>query len=376
MSEQADPRSRYRLWPPQRRTIAGLSVIVVAIACVGASFAYVGGFLTPQRLTQARIIDRFEQINGVHPGFRRNHAKGVCIAGAFDSNGNGVALSKAVVFERGITPVIGRFAVAIGKPFVPDNETEVRSMGLRFKLRNGEEWRTGMNDIPVFTVRDAQAFYQQMLAMQPDPATGKPDPLRLMPFLAAHPETAKALKAIQARPFSTGFANASYNSIDAFRFVNAAGVSTPVRWSMEAVDPFVAEAKAYAGSNGGTPKDVNYLFDDLIARLAEGPVQWRLVATIGTPDDVTADATVAWPQTRQRVTLGTLTINRIATEEPGNCSDVNFDPLVLPAGIAPSDDPLLSARSATYSNSFTRRAGEPKTPSEVQVPAITKAVSP
>jgi len=32
-----------------------------------------------------------------------------------------------------------------------------------------------------------------------------------------------------------------------------------------------------------------------------------------------------------------------------------FDPLVLPAGIAPSDDPLLSARSAVHSQSFTRR---------------------
>jgi catalase len=128
--------------------------------------------------------------------------------------------------------------------------------------------------------------------------------------------------------------------------------------------------------SGGRPTDVNYLFDDLIARLAEGPVQWRLVATIGTADDASADATVAWPDSRQRVTLGTLTINRIATEQPGNCSDVNFDPLVLPAGIAPSDDPLLSARSATYSNSYRRRAAEAKTPSEVQVPLATKDATP
>ena len=193
-------------------------------------------------------------------------------------------------------------------------------------------------------------------------------------FLAAHPETAKALQAIKARPFSTGFANASYNSLDAFRFVNGAGVSTPVRWSMEAVDPFVAEGQP--GVNKSSPTDVNYLFDDLIARLAKGPVQWHLVVTIGTSDDATDDATVAWPATRTRLTLGTLTIDRIATEAPGNCSDVNFDPLVLPAGIAPSDEPLLSARSATYSNSFRRRAAEAKTPSEVQVPNVTKGASP
>ena len=374
MSEYENPRPHYRLWPPSPETITSLVTIGIAVACIAAGFAYVGGYLTPQRLTQARIIDRFEQINGVHPGFRRNHAKGVCIAGTFDSNGNGTALSTAAVFEKGTTPVTGRFAVAVGKPFVPDNETEVRSMALSFGLRDGEEWRTGMNDIPVFPVRNAQAFYEQMLAARPDPATGKPDPSRMQSFLAAHPETAKALQAIKARPFSTGFANASYNSLDAFRFVNGAGVSTPVRWSMEAVDPFVAEGQP--GVNKSSPTDVNYLFDDLIARLAKGPVQWHLVVTIGTSDDATADATVAWPATRTRLTLGTLTIDRIATEAPGNCSDVNFDPLVLPAGIAPSDDPLLSARSATYSNSFRRRAAEAKTPSEVQVPNVTKGASP
>ena len=48
-------------------------------------------------------------------------------------------------------------------------------------------------------------------------------------FLAAHPETARAIQLINAKPFSSGFANATYNSLDAFRFVNAAGASTPVR---------------------------------------------------------------------------------------------------------------------------------------------------
>jgi len=39
---------------------------------------------------------------------------------------------------------------------------------------------------------------------------------------------------------------------------------------------------------------------------------------------------------------------------------------VLPSGVEPSDDPLLSARSAVYSVSATRRLGEAKTPSAVQ----------
>jgi len=55
----------------------------------------------------------------------------------------------------------------------------------------------------------------------------------------------------------------------------------------------------------------------------------------------------------------------VESENTSPTRDINFDPLVLPDGIAASDDPLLSARSAAYSQSFTRREGETKTPSAI-----------
>jgi catalase len=250
-----------------------------------------------------------------------------------------------------------------------DNGKIVRSMALRFRPPGGEEWRTGMNDIPVFPVKDAEGFYEQLMAGAPVPATGKPDPAKMQAFLARHPETVAALKLIGAKPFSTGFANATYNSLDAFRFVNAEGVSTPVRWSMEAVTPFEPETPDQA-----TAQDKNYLFAALVAQIGAAPLQWRLVVTIGQPGDPTDDATLPWPADRAHVDVGTLTIDRIETETAATCRDINFDPLVLPDGIAPSDDPLLSARSAAYSVSFTRRAGETKAPSAVQVPRNGKGI--
>ena len=42
----------------------------------------------------------------------------------------------------------------------------------------------------------------------------------------------------------------------------------------------------------------------------------------------------------------------------------------LPDGITASDDPLPAARSAVYARSFTRRAQEPKSPSEVNVSQV------
>jgi catalase len=180
-------------------------------------------------------------------------------------------------------------------------------------------------------------------------------------FLARHPETVKALAAIKAQPPSSGFDNASYYGLNAFRFVNEAGAAIPVRWSMVSAQPFEA-APAAPPADG----DKNYLFDALIARLASQKLTWQLIVTVGEPSDPTNDATIAWPGDREHVDVGTLTIDKIEGERAGNCRDVNFDPLVLPSGIEPSDDPLLSARSAAYSQSFTRRAGEAKAPSAVQ----------
>jgi catalase len=66
-----------------------------------------------------------------------------------------------------------------------------------------------------------------------------------------------------------------------------------------------------------------------------------------------------------------LTLDRVEAEEFSPATDINFDPLTLPAGMAPSDDPVLSARSAVYARSFTRRTGETKQPSAI-TPADVK----
>ena len=345
---------------PTTDTLLRFVAIGLVIAGVAGLFLYVGGWFTPRALSPAVMINTFEQANGTHPGFRRNHAKGVGVSGYFESNGEGAALSKAVVFRSGRVPVIGRFALAGGQPYQADAAHTVRSMALLFQLPNGEEWRTGMNNIPVFPVNSAEGFYDLLLATTPDPATGKPDPARLAAFMAKYPESAKALQLIRSQPISSGFEDSTFNGLNAFRFINARGVATPVRWSMVPVQPF-APVSPSPSENAGT----NYLFNALIASVHARPLQWHLIISVGQPGDVTSDATLPWPQDRQQVDVGTLTIDHIESEDTSPVRDINFDPLVLPNGMAPSDDPLLSARSAAYARSFTRREGEQKDPSAV-----------
>ena len=76
------------------------------------------------------------------------------------------------------------------------------------------------------------------------------------------------------------------------------------------------------------------------------------------PGGPTSGATVPWPGDRRTIEAGVLTLDAVQSEAKGNARDINFDPLVLPPGIEPSDDPLLSARSAVYAASYRRRAGE------------------
>ena len=347
--------------------IVWLWLIGGAIAGLAGLFLWAGGWFRPRALSPATMINAFEQANGEHPGFRRNHAKGVGISGYFESNGRGAELSKAVVFLPGRVPVIGRFSLSGGIPYVADAATTVRGMAILFKLPDGEEWRTAMINLPVFPFATPQAFYDQLPALAPNPATGKPDPTKVQTFLAKYPESAKALQLIHSQPMSSGFANGTFNSLNAFRFINAAGAVASVRWSMAPVQPFEPASTAHPEQ-----ADTNNLFDALIASVRQHPLQWRLMITVAQPGDPIDDATLPWPPDRRQVEVGTLTINQVESEDNSPARDINFDPLVLPNGIAPSDDPLLSARSAVYMRSFTLREGEHKTPGAISPAEVEK----
>jgi catalase len=351
MPKNNPPRDQMPL--TRAAVLVRLGAIGAIIIVVAGTFAYVGGWFSTGRLSQSRMVAAFQEANGRHPGFRINHAKGICIAGWFESNGQAVPLSKATLFEVGRVPLIGRVSLSGGMPFQPDMPATVRALALRLLPGGGEEWRTATVNIPVFVVNSAQGFYDQTLASAPDPSTGKPDPAKMKAFLEQHPEAAKAMALIKQAPTSSGFGDTTFYGLDAFRFVNAAGASVPVRWSLVPVQPFVTESPAQSAT-----ADKNYLFDALITRISAQPFQWRLLVTVGQPGDPTNDATLPWPGDRPQVDAGMVIVDHVSDEATGRCTDVNYDPLVLPSGIEPSDDPILSARSAVYARSFTLRVGE------------------
>jgi catalase len=345
----------------RRSFLLGIGAVGAFLVIDLGAVAYANKWIGPRAaLTRDAFIDAFRRVYGLHPGFRRNHAKGVAVTGHFDSNGDGRELSRAAVFGPGRTPVVGRFSLPGGNPMLADTLEAARGLGLAFAFPDGTQWRTAMLNTAVFPDNSPQGFYDRLLASKMDPATGKPDPQAMSAFEKAHPESAAAMAINAQHPPTLGFADSTYNGFITFFFVNAAGVRTPVRWS------FVPMQTALPARLGTT----NSLFDALVRQMHRGPLRWRLVLAVGEPDDPVLDATLPWPNDRRTVDAGVLTLTGIETERAGNARDINFDPLVLPDGIEPSDDPLLSARSAVYGASYRARTGEPKSASHVQVDEV------
>src|SRR3546814_17006111 len=107
-----------------------------------------------------------------------------------------------------------------------------------------------MNSVPLFPVGNVRDFVALQRATTPDPATGKPDPAAVDAFMAAHPETRAFGALMRTRPIPSSFANGSYHSINAFRFIDAEGASPAVRWSLQTAAAFsVLDRRRFAPRN-------------------------------------------------------------------------------------------------------------------------------
>ena len=338
--------------PPRWRPLLPYLGIAAVLGALAAAFAWTAGWLTPARLTAPRLVDAIE--NGKpFTGFRRAHARGVCVAGYFEPTPEGAALSRARVFTQARTPVLGRMSIGGGDPLGAEAQARVRSLALQLDTDDGQQWRLAMNSFPFFAVATPQAFAEQILASRPDPATGKPDPAKLQAFLERNPEAKNFMAWAGSAPWSSSFANTAYHGVHAFRFTNQAGEDRYVRWTFvpqagfEALPPEQRQAA-----------EASHLTDELAARLANGPVRWTMEVMVAEPGDPIENPSSPWPDTRQRVAAGTLVLERTYDQATGDCRDVNFDPTILPFGIAVSGDPVLAARAAAYSVSFNRRQRE------------------
>lgn len=296
------------------------------------------------------LVDALNALYGAHPGHRAAHAKGSCYTASFTPTADAARLSRAPHFRGAPVPALVRFSNGSGDPASHDGAADGRGMAVKFDLGGGESTDIVALTLPVFFARDPESFLAFTRARTPDPQTGQPDLGVFMSFLEAHPEAGAAVQAAMAAKPPRSYAQASYNSIHAFRFVDDGGETCFVRyrWTPEAGEASLESGEAQA-------RDSDYLRAEMADRLAAGPAGFRLHAVIAEPGDDVDDPTVAWPADRSTVPLGRLEITAVAGDPERDGAVVVFDPTRVVDGIECSADRILHARAAAYSESVKRR---------------------
>jgi catalase len=179
-----------------------------------------------------------------------------------------------------------------------------------------------------------KTFLDNLLASKPDPATGKPDPAALKAFAATHPESAGMTKFYADHNPPPSYANSAFFGIHTFKFIDKNNKTTLVKWRFIPED---GEKELTNAELTSMPRD--FLEKALIDRAKQGPVKWDMWVPVG----------------RKEFKAGTLTFTSATPQEGAECKNINYDPLVMSDGIAPTDDPVLLFRSPSYAVSFVKR---------------------
>ena len=330
---------------------ARFALLILASSACGAPMLAFGAPVDSTEVTAPQMIDAFEGDFGVHPGQRRNHAKGTCAAGEFVGTTDAAALSRSALFSGKTVPVIARFSLGGGDPEVPDAAPAPRGMALEFRLPDGALQHITMIDAPIFAAKSPASFRDFLLAAKPDPKTGQPDPEKLKAYAATHPDAMAGTELASHHTPTANYYQATYFSIHTFKFIDAKGTQHPVRWRFVPRD---GTKEMSAAEMKAAPHD--FLEKNLIERTRKAPAVWDMIVYVGEPGDPQDNPTLAWPETRKHFTAGTITITQAAPQQKGvACEPINFDPLVMADGIAPTNDPVLLFRSPAYAVSYAKR---------------------
>lgn len=310
------------------------------------------------------LLQAFDQVFGLHPGFRAAHAKGLMLSGSFTPAPGARSLTRAPHATRPSTPVTIRFSNSTGLPDLPDNVGDANPRGLAIRFNLAEHVHTDIvsHSTDGFPTRDGYQFIEFLRAAVASGAD-VPSPKPIEKFLGSHPA---ALAFVQApKPFPTSFATDSYFGVTAFAFTDEAGQKKFGRYRIipEAGNSYLSDAQVAAISP-------NYHFDEIARRVEKGPVRFQIRVQVAAEGDVTDDATVHWPESREQVELGTIELTEVVPDSPAQQKHIIFDPIPRVDGIEPSADPLLELRAAIYLLSGRRRRTAQPEASQASASAI------
>lgn len=299
------------------------------------------------------ILEQFDKLFGLHPGFRPAHAKGTMLSGTFTPSAQAALLTRAPHIQRTSTPVTVRFSNSTGVPVIPDNDpnAEPRGMAVRFHLAEHSHTDIVSHSTDGFPTQNGDEFLGLLTALATSDLAAPSDPANPKPiekFLGSHPA---ALAFVQTpKPAPSSFARDTYFGVTAYHFANADG---DTRFGRYRIIP--AAGNEFLDAAATATKSPNYLFDELKERIARGPIEFRVAVQLAEGGDIVDNATIHWPADRALLELGTIVLTKPVGNDAAEQKQIIWDPIPRVDGIEPSADPLLELRAAIYLMSGRRR---------------------
>jgi catalase len=169
--------------------------------------------------------------------------------------------------------------------------------------------------------------------------------------LSSHP-TAKAFLTTQ-KPAPVSYAALASFGVNTFKFTNAKGVVTFGRYQLQP-----AAGEQFLDNEQVSKMGPDYLTDEIRDRVRSGPVKFTLFLQVATKEDKIDDPSIAWPDTRKKIELGTIQITKAVADSQVAEKKLLFTPGALIPGIEAAD-PMIAMRSAAYIVSLSRRVQTP-----------------
>jgi len=296
-----------------------------------------------------QLVNTLTKLAGEHPGDRKNHAKGIVVSGSFTPSSAAKNLSSAIHLQNDPSNVIVRFSNTTGIPTIPDADANSFPKGMSIRFDLGDEGYTdivciSVNDFPASTPEDFLGFLNAIAATTPK----SPTPSPIVQYLDSHPAAKQFVEIPKPAPKS--FASQTFYGVNAFKYINASGEEQYGRYIIKPVD-----GEAFLNAEERQAAKDNYLMEELPARLVKQTVKFDLIVQLAAEGDEVNDGTVVWPESREKVVIGSLTLTEMAVDGDAFAKANMYNPLALTDGIEPSDDPVLMARPGAYAVSFGRR---------------------
>lgn len=304
---------------------------------------------TPEQLVNA--------LNGVFGkqqlGVRAVHAKGINLKGEFRPSNSAAEVSKAPHLQQISVPITVRFSDFTGFPSIADTNklASPRGMAIKFHLQDGSDTDLIAHSFNGFPAATADEFRELLVAMvSSGPGVAEPTPLDA--FLVAHPAAKRFLESQIPPPRS--YATVSYFGVNTFKFTNAEGAVTLGRYQIR---PTTGEQSLTEAEVASVEPD--YLSKEIRERISRDPVGFQLLLQIADEGDDLDDPSIAWPDTRRQIALGTIVIDQVVAHNAAAERTLLFLPGTLPVGIE-ARDPMIEARQASYPISYERRTKQEK----------------